>query len=120
VHSPGHVAETDAQAKREFWEPYREMRDRIGAERGWPPSTQAEFEREVESGSLYVGSPQTVATKIAATVQTLGLSRFDMKYSAGVLEHDVMRRSIELYAREVMPRVRAILAGASTAPASTR
>ena len=118
VHSPGHIGETDEQARREFREPYREMRDRIGAERGWPPSTAAEFEREIEGGSLYVGSPETVATKIATTVETLGLSRFDLKYSAGTLGHDVMRRSIELYAREVAPRVRARLAVSSSAAAA--
>ena len=106
VHSPGHVAETDARARAEFWPPYREMRDRIGAERGWPPSTEAEFEREVEEGSLYVGSPETVARKIAATTGALGVARFDMKYSAGSLPHEAMMRSIELFGTEVMPRVR--------------
>ena len=35
VHSPGYVAETDAQAREEFWPSYKTMRDRIGAERGW-------------------------------------------------------------------------------------
>ena len=112
VHSPGHVAETDAQARREFLEPFREMRDRIGAERGWPPMSDAEFDREIETGSLYVGSPDTVARKIAATVQTLGLARFDLKYSAGPLAHDVMLRSIHLFGSEVVPRVRALVGGA--------
>jgi probable LLM family oxidoreductase len=114
VHSPGHVGETDAGAREEFWPAYREMRDRIGAERGWPPSTEAEFEREIEAGSLYVGSPETVARKIAATAGALGVQRFDMKYSAGTLPHGVMMRSIELYGRVVIPRVRQLLA----APAS--
>jgi alkanesulfonate monooxygenase SsuD/methylene tetrahydromethanopterin reductase-like flavin-dependent oxidoreductase (luciferase family) len=120
VHSPGYVADSDEQARREFWQPYREMRDRIGAERGWPPSTAAEFEREIESGSLYVGSPDTVAAKIAATAHTLGLSRFDLKYSAGTLAHGLMLRSIELYAREVAPRVRARLVAASHSPVAPR
>jgi probable LLM family oxidoreductase len=110
VHSPGYVADTDARAREELWPPYREMRDRIGAERGWPATTPAEFEREIEAGSLYVGSPETVARKIAATVRVLGAARFDMKYSAGALSHERMMRSIELYGREVMPRVRALLA----------
>jgi probable LLM family oxidoreductase len=79
VHSPGHVGETDAAAREEFWSPYREMRDRIGAERGWGPMSRAEFDREIESGSLYVGSPETVARKIAATAQALGIARFDLK-----------------------------------------
>lgn len=106
VHSPGHVAETDAQARDEYWAGYRDMRNRIGRERGWPPATRNEFEQEVELGSLYVGSPDTVARKIAATATGLGLSRFDMKYSAGTLPHATMMRSIELYGREVIPRVR--------------
>jgi alkanesulfonate monooxygenase SsuD/methylene tetrahydromethanopterin reductase-like flavin-dependent oxidoreductase (luciferase family) len=114
VHSPGHVGETDARAREEFWPAYREMRDRIGAERGWPPTTAAEFEREIEAGSLYVGSPETVARRIAATAGALGVQRFDMKYSAGTLPHGVMMRSIELYGGEVIPRVRELLA----APAS--
>jgi probable LLM family oxidoreductase len=106
AHSPGHIAETDAQAREEFWPPYREMRDRIGAERGWPPMERAEYEHEIERGSLYVGAPDTVAEKIAATVTALGLSRFDLKYSAGPLRHDRMMRTIELFGREVIPRVR--------------
>jgi probable LLM family oxidoreductase len=110
AHSPGHVAETDREARDQFWPPYREMRDRIGAERGWPPGTRAEYDREIEQGSLYVGAPETVAKKIAATATTLGLSRFDLKYSAGPLRHDLMMRTIELYGREVVPRVRAMLA----------
>ena len=109
VHSPGHIAETDELARREFWEPWQKMRDRIGAERGWPPTTPAEYEREIAGGSLYVGSPGTVARKIAATMQALDVSRFDLKYSAGTLSHELMRRSIEYYGREVIPQVRAAL-----------
>ena len=109
IHSPGHMAETDAQAREELWPAYQVMRNRIGAERGWAPTSRAEFEHEVEAGSLYVGSPDTVARKIAATVQALGASRFDLKYSAGTLPHELMMKSIELYGREVMPRVRELL-----------
>ena len=109
VHSPGHIADTDKQAREEYWSGYKAMRDRIGRERGWPPTTPAEFDREIAEGSLYVGAPGTVARKIATTVQGLGVQRFDMKYSAGTLSHERMMRSIELYGREVMPRVRALL-----------
>jgi probable LLM family oxidoreductase len=114
VHSPGHVAETDAEAREALWEPWRDMRNRIGAERGWGQTSRAEFEREIEAGSLYVGAPETVARKIAATARALGLARFDLKYSAGALEHEKMMRSIELYGREVIPRVRALLSAPAT------
>ena len=113
VHSPGHVAESDAIAREELWPGYQDMRNRIGAERGWPPTSRAEFEREIEAGSLYCGSPETVARKIASTVKSLGLARFDMKYSSGFLGHDALMRSIELYGREVVPRVRDLLTDVS-------
>lgn len=110
VHSPGYVADTDQQAREELWPDYKQMRDRIGAERGWPPMTRAEFDREADSGSLYVGSPETVARKIAATAKALGISRFDMKYSAGSLGHEKLMRSVELYGSRVIPLVRDRLA----------
>ena len=111
AHSPGHVAPTDAEAHEEIWPHYQTMMTRIGAERGWPPVTRFQFDREVgPAGSLYVGSPSTVARKIAATVRALGLSRFDMKYSNGALPHGLLVRSIELYGTEVVPRVRELLA----------
>ncbi|WP_423338170.1 LLM class flavin-dependent oxidoreductase [Rhizobium sp. HT1-10] len=109
VHSPGYVADTDEQARRELWPDYKRMRDQIGAERGWPPMQEAEFAQEIEHGSLYVGSPETVARKIAATVKALGLSRFDLKYSAGPLPHEKLMRCIELYGTKVVPMVREIL-----------
>jgi probable LLM family oxidoreductase len=110
AHSPGHVAETDELAREQLWPSYKVMRDRIGAERGWPPMGRDEFESETERGSLYVGSPETVARRISATVSGLGLQRFALKYSAGPLAHEVMLRSIELYGRKVIPLVRDMLA----------
>jgi probable LLM family oxidoreductase len=110
VHSPGYVADTDEQAREELWPPFKANRDKIGAQRGWAPMTRAEFDNEADHGSLYVGSPETVARKIAATAGTLGLSRFDLKYSAGPLQHEKMVHAIELYGSTVIPMVRDILA----------
>jgi probable LLM family oxidoreductase len=110
VHSHGYVAATDETAREELWPDYKRMRDRIGAERGWPPMTRAEFDHEADSGSLYVGSPQTVARRIAATAKALGLARFDMKYSAGTLSHEKIMRCIALYGEKVMPLVREMMA----------
>ena len=109
VHSPGYVAKTDAQAREELWPAYKAMRDRIGAERGWPPMGRAEFDNEADNGSLYVGAPETVARKIAATVKALGTSRFQMKYSAGALSHGKLLDSIGLYGEQVIPLVRDML-----------
>ncbi len=110
VHSPGYVADTDAKAREELFPAWRDMYNRIGRERGWQPTSEAQFVQEVERGSLYVGSAETVATKIANTVKALGLSLFDMKYSSGPTTHPQLMRSIELYGQEVMPRVRELLA----------
>ena len=110
VHSHGFVGETDAEARNALWPDYKRMRDKIGAERGWPPMSRADFEREIEHGSLYCGGPETVARKIAATARALGVARFDMKYSAGPLSHEKMMRCIELYGRRVIPLVRDMLA----------
>lgn len=109
VHSPGYVAESDGQARADLFAPWRDMRNRIGAERGWPPTTAREFEAEIEEGSLYVGAPDTVARRITATIRALGLARFTMKYSAGTLAHEKLMRCIELFGREVIPRVRELL-----------
>ena len=107
VHSPGHVAATDEQAKEEIWPHYLEMMNRIGRERGWPPRGRDDFEREAgPDGALYVGAPETVADKIVTTVKLLGLSRFVMKYSNGTLPHQSLTESIALYGSEVVPRVR--------------
>jgi len=110
LHSHGYVADTDEQAREELWPHHKGMRDRIGAERGWPPVTRASFDDEADHGSLYVGAPETVARRIAATAKALGIARFDMKYSSGTLPHDKLMRSIELYGTKVMPRVRELLA----------
>jgi len=111
MHSPGFVAETDAEAKRLFYPGYKETRDRMGAERGWPPMRQEEFVQEIEHGSMYVGSPETVARKIANTIRTVGLGRFDIIYSTGgnMAASDRLR-SVELYGTKVIPLVHELLA----------
>ena len=110
VHSPGYIADTDEQASEELWPAYEQMFGRIGRERGWGPTTYEHFRQEVEQGALYVGSPETVARKIADTVSTLGIQRFDLKYSTGPLQHEKLMHAIELYGTQVIPRVRELLA----------
>ena len=110
VHSPGHVAKTDDAAREAMWPHYRDMFGRIGRERGWPPVTKDKYLAEVEHGSLYVGSPETVARKIAKTVTTLGVQRFDMKYSTGPMPHGELLDSIGLYGSRVIPMVREMVA----------
>ncbi|PWC03385.1 LLM class flavin-dependent oxidoreductase [Agromyces badenianii] len=118
IHSPGFIADDDAEALDTLWPHYKIIIDRIGRERGWGPVSREHFEDEAgPNGALYAGSPDKVAVKIAAAMRSIGASRFDLKYSNGGLPHEAMMRSIELYATEVVPRVRELLAEADAADA---
>jgi probable LLM family oxidoreductase len=110
IHSPGFVAMTDEEAIETQWPAYREMFGRIGRERGWPPTTKERYLDEVHNGSLYIGSPETVARKIAATVRDLNIQRFDLKYSTGPVPHEKLMDCIRLYGEKVIPMVRDMVA----------
>jgi len=110
IHSPGHIADTDEQAIEEQWPHYEAMFGRIGRERGWGPTTKAHYLQEVQHGSMYVGSVETVAQKIAYAVRAVGASRFDLKYANGPMPHSKLMHGLELYATKVIPRVRELLA----------
>jgi probable LLM family oxidoreductase len=110
VHSPGHVAMTDEKAREEFWPHYLEVIRHVSKTRGFAIPTKDSFLNEVgPHGALYVGSPETVAEKIAANLTTLGASRFDLKYGMGGLSHEALLTNIELYGTQVIPRVRELL-----------
>jgi alkanesulfonate monooxygenase SsuD/methylene tetrahydromethanopterin reductase-like flavin-dependent oxidoreductase (luciferase family) len=111
MHSPGHVAATDELAREQLYPHQAAAFTKIGQERGWGPYSRIQFEQSASpKGALFVGSPETVARKIAWAVHTLGLSRFQMKYAVGTLPHEQRMESIRLYGTEVVPRVRELLA----------
>jgi probable LLM family oxidoreductase len=112
IHSPGHISETDEQAIEEQWPHYETAFGRIGRERGWGPMTKMHYISEVNGGSLYVGSPETVARKIAYAIKSLGASRFDLKYANGPMPHSRQMKTIELYATKVVPMVNELLTAA--------
>jgi probable LLM family oxidoreductase len=109
MHSPGFIADTDQEARDIAWRPFKENRDRIGRDRGWPPLTREQYEHEIENGSLYIGSPETVAQKIAHSMTTLGAERFDLVYGTGPLPASARLRNVELFGSVVIPRVRELL-----------
>jgi probable LLM family oxidoreductase len=111
MHSPGFIADTDDEAKEIYYPRYKVIRDRIGAQRGWPPLRRQEFDAEIADGSLYIGSPETVARKIARTVRDLGVGRFDLVYTSGSQPISARLRAVELYGTKVVPMVRDLLAG---------
>lgn len=110
VHSPGFIADSDKEAIKTAFPYFKEQMDRIGKTRGWTPLSREHFLNEVEHGSLYIGSPETVAKKIAKTMKTLDASRFDIVYGYGPMPADMRLHMVELYAKEVIPRVRELLA----------
>jgi probable LLM family oxidoreductase len=119
LHSLGFVAETDEQAIGVQWPFYQEQFEWAARERGWRPPTYEQFLAEVDHGSMYVGSPETVANRIAKVVRTLSLSRFDLLYALGRVPHEQRLETIALYGREVIPRVRELLAAEGTGLAVT-
>lgn len=109
MHSPGFIADTDSEARKIAWPAHKKNFDRIGKERGWAPITRDHFINEIENGSLYIGSPETVAQKIAKSIKTLGVERFDLVYGGGPMPASARLHMIELYGTKVIPRVRELL-----------
>ncbi|MEV6429651.1 LLM class flavin-dependent oxidoreductase [Nocardia sp. NPDC051463] len=106
VHAHGYLADTDEQAVADFYEPYALAMSTIGRERGWGPMTRTQFEGlRAQSGSLFVGTPDSVAEKIADVRDTLGLDRFMLHTSVGTLPHDKVLHNIELLGNKVAPQV---------------
>ncbi|GAA4672026.1 LLM class flavin-dependent oxidoreductase [Gordonia humi] len=108
IHSPGLVADTDGQARELVYDGWFAMRRRMSVERGWPAPTASDFDDEITDGALYLGSPEVVARKIARTLGTLKVDRFDLKFDQPV-PHGAQRRSIELYGEKVVPMVKDLL-----------
>jgi probable LLM family oxidoreductase len=115
MHSPGFIADTDEEALELFYPRFKVIRDRIGALRGWGPLRREEFDAEVSHGSMYVGSAETVARRIASSVEKLGVGRFDLIYTSGTMPASARMKAVELYGTEVVPMVRDILAGRAAA-----
>lgn len=109
MHSPGYIADTDEQAVEEAFPRFKTAMDAVGKTRGWQPMTHEGFMREVRGGAMYVGSPETVAKKIAHNMQAVGVNRFDLVYGFGPVQASARTHMIELYANEVIPRVKALL-----------
>jgi probable LLM family oxidoreductase len=109
MHSPGFIADTDKEAYKIAWPAHKKNFDTIGKTRGWTPMTREHFDTEVQHGSLYIGSPETVAKKIARAITTLGVQRFDLVYGGGPMPASARLHMIELYGKKVIPRVRELL-----------
>ncbi len=112
VHTLGYVAPTDAEAAQTQAPAWIETFTRAAVERGWRRPTQDQFDAEVAHGSLFVGSPETVAQRLAATMRALDVERLGLHYAIGTIPAEQRQQSIELFGREVFPRIRELLAAA--------
>ncbi len=107
INTHAFVAPTSEQADSAFAQSYLAMMNRIGRERGWPPSGRAEYEAlRSPRGALAVGSPEQVAEKLLFEHELFGHHRYMAQMSVGAVEHRDVLRSIELFGTEVAPIVR--------------
>ncbi|QYN22286.1 Atu2307/SP_0267 family LLM class monooxygenase [Amycolatopsis sp. DSM 110486] len=110
LHMPGHIADSDEDAMEELYPHYVDVLTRVARERGFRPPSREQFLEEVsERGAWHVGSPETVARKIAASLKTVGATRFDLKYGLAGLPRGSVLRNIELYGTRVAPMVRDLM-----------
>lgn len=107
INSHGFIADASQNAADQFFGPMKEVMDRIGRERGWPPHSRADYDASLHlRGHLFVGSPQQIVDKILFQHEIFNHDRFLLQ-STGVIPHAQMMRSIELFGTTVAPQVRA-------------
>lgn len=107
INIHGFVADTTQAAADAFYPAQAAVMDRIGRERGWPPTSRAQFDdARGPRGALVVGSPAEVADKILALREVLGFDRILIQMGIGVQDHRALRRAIELLGTEVAPALR--------------
>lgn len=112
MHSHGVIADTEEEAMEIGFEYIKKEMDKIEIDRGWAPMTRERFEFEVAEGSYYVGTPETVAQKIAKNMKDLGMKRFDLVYGTGGQFQSDREKTIRLYGEVVIPRVKELLGDA--------
>jgi probable LLM family oxidoreductase len=111
LHSIGFVGETTEQAADDFFPGYAFTMTEIGKERGWPPTTRAQFDAvRGPTGALLIGDAQTVAEKILYANEALGgISRITFQMGVSTVAHEKMMRAIEILGTRVGPMVRKAL-----------
>ena len=120
VNTHAFAGETVAAADSAFAAPYLQMMNRIGRERGWPPSGRAQYEAlRSPQGALAVGAPEGIAEKILWEHELFGNTRYLGQMSVGAVAHSDVLRSMELFGTKVAPLVREEVArrASSAAPA---
>ena len=110
INVHGFIADTTEAAAEQFYGPQAEVMNRIGRERGWGPTSRAQFDlSRGPNGALFVGDPEAVAEKIVAHHRLFRNDRFLLQMAIGLMPHAEIMRGIELYGTKVAPIVRKAL-----------
>lgn len=110
INSHGFLADDPRKARDIAYPAFKVTMDKIGKERGWPPMNRSQFDASTtKEGANAVGSPEELTEKILYQHQLFGHNRFLLQMSVGSVPHKDMLRSIELFAKEVVPAVRSRL-----------
>jgi probable LLM family oxidoreductase len=119
INSHVWIADDSRRAADEFYPSYADVMSRIGRERGWPPTTRAQFEGlRSPRGSLLVGSPQEVIDKMLFEHELFRNDRFLAQLTVGPMPHDRVLHAIELLGTVIAPAVRRATAEATAAAKS--
>jgi len=109
-----YIADTSEQARDEFWVIYGRIMNKIGKERGWSAMTKQQYEYLCQpEGPLLVGSVQEVTDKLIYQYGLFNNTRFLAQIISGDIVHEKIMHSIELFGKEVVPAVKAVLSPSS-------
>jgi probable LLM family oxidoreductase len=110
INSHGLIGPDGESTAHEAWPGFQETMNRIGGERGWPPTTRVQFDAtRGPTGALVIGSPQEVIDKILYQHELFRIDRFMLYPGWGSIEHAQTLRTIELFGTVVAPAVRKAL-----------
>jgi probable LLM family oxidoreductase len=107
LHMIGFVGDTTKEAADVFFPGYAQTFTEIGKERGWPPTTRAQFDAlRGPKGALLIGDVDTVAKKILYVNEALGgITRITFQMGVSAVPQPKMLRAIELLGNGVAPAV---------------
>ena len=107
LHMIGFVADSTKEAADVFFPGYAHTFTEIGKERGWPPTTRAQFDAlRGPKGALLIGDVDTVANKILYVNEALGgITRITFQMGVSAVPQPKMLRAIELLGTGVAPAV---------------
>jgi alkanesulfonate monooxygenase SsuD/methylene tetrahydromethanopterin reductase-like flavin-dependent oxidoreductase (luciferase family) len=107
LHLIGFLGDSTEQAADDFFPGYQHTFTEIGKERGWQPATRGQFDAQRSpTGAYLIGDAKTVAEKILYIDEALGgIARVTLQMSVSTIEHEKMRRAIEVLGTQVKPLV---------------